>query len=164
MMNVYKGRAWKFGDNIDTDLIVPSVYLRAPMEVVLQHTFEAIRPDFSKQVKPGDIIVGGKSFGFGSHREKAAWVPKLLKVSVVVADSFARTFFRNCVNIGMPILPIQNVSKMVEEGDEVEVDLQKGILRNITKGTSIAAKPLPEIVLNILHAGGILQVLKQKTS
>jgi 3-isopropylmalate/(R)-2-methylmalate dehydratase small subunit len=161
MSTFFKGKAWKFGDNIDTDIIAPSLYLRSPMDVLIQHAFEVLKPGFYKQVKPGDIIVAGKNFGYGSHRERAAWIPKILGISVIVADSFARTFFRNCINIGMPILACPGVSKIVDEGDEVEVDIERGIVKNLTKGTQIGTKPLPEFILNILKDGGILAHLRK---
>ncbi|MEM1797604.1 MAG: 3-isopropylmalate dehydratase small subunit [Candidatus Jordarchaeales archaeon] len=156
-------RVWKFGDNIDTDVVIPGRYLtlRDPDEMA-SHAMEVIRPEFAKMVKPGDIIVAGRNFGCGSSREEAAFVLKRLGVGAVVAESFARIFFRNAINLGLPVVECKGVSEAVNEGDEVEVDLEKGVLRNVTRNVELSCTVLPEFLMEFIKSGGAIEALKKK--
>ncbi len=160
-MTVLRGRVWKFGDNISTDHIIPGRYyhLRSNLPELAKHVMEDADPEFPKKVKPGDFIVAGKNFGMGSSREHAAIVIKLANVSAVIAKSFARIFFRNAINNGLPVV-IADTDK-IDNGDELEVDLEKGIIRNLTKNIEIKIQPLPEVMLDILKEGGIVEYIKK---
>jgi 3-isopropylmalate/(R)-2-methylmalate dehydratase small subunit len=159
---VVHGRVWKFGDDVNTDVIYPGRYLPLtdPAEMAL-HAFEGGQPDFVKEVKPGDVIVAGKYFGCGSSREQAATCLKALGLGAVIAETFARIFYRNAINQGLPILICPGISKQVEEGQELEVDLHSGVLKNLTTGARFQAEPLPDFVLEILEAGGLGPWLKR---
>lgn len=158
-----KGKAWKFGNDIDTDLILPGRYLvlRDPKDLAA-HVMEGADPEFPKKVKTGDIMVGGTNFGCGSSREHAPIAIKGAGVSVVVAESFARIFYRNAINIGLPLIEVKNISKHVSEGDELEIDMEKGILKNLNTGEEFEIKGLPEFMLEILNEGGLIPYLKDK--
>ena len=153
------GRCWVFGDNIDTDVILPTQYLLLPdVKSMSKYAFEPLRPNFSREVKKGDIIVAGKNFGCGSSREQAPAVLKELGVAAIVAKSFARIFYRNAINVGLPVLIVD--TDPIESGDELEVDLGSGIVRDLTKGIELKAKPLPDFMLKILKAGGLVEYVK----
>jgi 3-isopropylmalate/(R)-2-methylmalate dehydratase small subunit len=156
-----RGRAWKFGDDISTDHITPGRYfhLRSKIEELAKHVMEDADPDFMKKFKPGDFIVAGKNFGMGSSREHAPLALKVAGVSAVLAKSFARIFYRNAINVGLPVLIVD--TDKIESGDELEVDLSKGIVRDLTKGFELKAKPLPEFMLKILNAGGLVEIVKR---
>ncbi|MDK2870758.1 MAG: 3-isopropylmalate/(R)-2-methylmalate dehydratase small subunit [bacterium] len=158
-----KGKAWKFGNDIDTDVIIPAVYLNTtnPEELAM-HCFEPILPNFKEKVNKGDIIVAGKNFGCGSSRQHAPIAIKACGISCVIASSFARIFFRNAINIGLPILECEEASEKTDNGDELEVDLEKGIIRNLTKGIEFKAEPLPESILQILSSGGLVEYVKKR--
>jgi len=160
-MKILRGRAWKFGDNISTDHIIPGRYyhLRSNLPELAKHVMEDADPEFSKKVKPGDFIVAGNNFGMGSSREHAAIVIKLAGVGAVLAKSFARIFFRNAINNGLPVL-IADTDK-IDDGDELEIDLEKGIVRNLTKGIEIEVQPLPEVMREILREGGLVEYIKK---
>ncbi len=160
-MTVLRGRAWKFGDDISTDHIIPGRYyhLRSNLPELAKHVMEDADPEFSKKVRSGDFIVAGKNFGMGSSREHAAIVIKLAKVSAVIAKSFARIFFRNAINNGLPVI-IADTDK-IDNGDELEVDLEKGVIKNLTKGIDIKIQPLPKVILDILKEGGIVEYIKK---
>ena len=152
------GRAWKFGDNIDTDVIIPGKYLRTTdMSVFAAHVMEGIDPRFSGKVKQGDIIVAGRNFGCGSSREQAPLALKHAGISCVVAESFARIFFRNAVNVGLPIIEAK-----VEclEGDTIEIDLGKGVVKN--KNKIFTGTKLPGFLREILADGGLVEHRKKK--
>ncbi len=156
-----KGKAWKFGDDVDTDLILPGRYL------VLRHenelaacAMEGCDPDFAKNVKNGDLIVGGRNFGCGSSREHAPIALKGAGISAVVAESFARIFYRNSINIGLPLIEIKGISKHVSQGDELEIDMEEGILKNLSTGEDFIIKRLPEFMVEILDEGGLIPYLK----
>ncbi|ADB58352.1 3-isopropylmalate dehydratase small subunit [Archaeoglobus profundus] len=155
-----RGRAWKFGDNISTDHITPGRYfhLRSKIEELAKHVMEDADPDFMKKFKPGDFVVAGKNFGMGSSREHAPLALKVAGVSAVLAKSFARIFYRNAINVGLPVLIVD--TDPIESGDILEVDLSKGIVRDVTKGIELKAKPLPEFMLRILKAGGLVEYVK----
>lgn len=158
-----KGRAWKFGDDVNTDVIYAGKFLpiTEPTEMA-KHAFEVVYPDFPKKVKKNDFVVAGKYFGCGSSREQAATCLKYAGVAAVIAESFARIFYRNAINLGLPILICPGVSKGVDDGDELEVDFESGVVKNLTKGTELKAKPLPSFVMEILNDGGLIPHLKKK--
>lgn len=156
-----KGKAWKFGDDIDTDLILPGRYLVLRDENDLAAcAMEGCDPHFAKNVKAGDIIVGGRNFGCGSSREHAPIAIKGAGISAVVAESFARIFYRNSINIGLPLIEIKGISKEVSQGDEIEIQMEKGILKNLTTGKEFKIKELPPFMVKILNEGGLIPYLK----
>ncbi|MFH1736280.1 MAG: 3-isopropylmalate dehydratase small subunit [Actinomycetota bacterium] len=154
---ILRGLAHKFGDDISTDLITPGRYfhLRTNLPELAKHTLEDADPDFVKNLKPGDFVVAGKNFGLGSSREHAAIVIKLSGTGAVLAKSFARIFFRNAVNQGLPAVVCD--TDYISAGDRVEVDVEKGEVRNLTTGKTIPAQPLPAAMLNILKDGGLIE-------
>ncbi len=158
---ILKGKAWKFGDDISTDHITPGRYyhLRSNLPELAKHVMEDANPEFASRVKPGDFIVAGKNFGCGSSREHAPAVIKLAGVSAVIAKSFARIFYRNAINIGLPVL-IADTSE-IDEGDELEVDLSSGVIRDVTKGIEIKASPIPDVMIKILETGGLVEYVKK---
>ena len=160
---ILKGTVFKFGDNIDTDVIIPARYLNTqdPAELA-QHCMEDIDKDFSKKVKKGDIIIAGHNFGCGSSREHAPIAIKASGISCVIAASFARIFYRNAINIGLPILESLEASLEIEDGDIVEVDLKNGIIKDETKQKEFKAEPFPEFMQNIINAGGLINKTKQE--
>ncbi|MEN3007259.1 MAG: 3-isopropylmalate dehydratase small subunit [Candidatus Methanosuratincola petrocarbonis] len=154
-----RGRVWKFGDDIDTDVIIPAKYLRSVDQSVWpKHVLEGVDPEFSSKVKPGDIIVAGKNFGCGSSREQAALAIKWAGVAAVVAESFARIFFRNAINNGLLLVEAKGISRMVEEGDVIEIDLDRGIVKT-PKGEAKSAS-LPPFLQEILRCGGLVEYYK----
>jgi len=159
-VNIIRGKVWKFGDDINTDVISPTRYMAGPLEELKKHALEAINPRFPQEVKAGDIIVGGNNFGCGSSREDAPTVLKALGVAAIAAESFARIFFRNAVAIGLPIVVCPGVSSSFEEGDELELDLVNSKVQNITKKKTLDAQPLPSEMQEVLSKGGILPLLK----
>jgi len=162
MVSIKRGKVWKFGHNIDTDVITPTKYLSFPLDEMKEHTLEPINPQFAKEVRPGDIIVSGKNFGCGSSRETAVTALKALKIGAVVAESFARIFFRNAIAQGLTILALPQASQHFEEGDKIEVDIKEGTARNINQENLIQGIPLAPDMLDILEKGGILSLLKEK--
>jgi len=157
---ILRGKAWKFGDDISTDHITPGRYyhLRSNMPELAKHVMEDADPEFPKKMKPGDFIVAGKNFGMGSSRAHAPLAIKIAGVSAVLAKSFARIFYRNAINVGLPLLIVDTDS--IESGDELEVDLSSGVVKNLTKGIEIKAKPLPEVMIKILQEGGLVSYVK----
>ncbi|HQG31760.1 MAG TPA: 3-isopropylmalate dehydratase [Deltaproteobacteria bacterium] len=160
-MDPFKGDVWKFGDNVDTDVIVPGQYLDAPITEIFPHVFESINPAFAKEVKKGDIIVAGKNFGCGSSRENAPSALKEMGIGCIVAESFARIFFRNAVAIGLPVISCGDVSSRFQDHDHASVNLSKALIENTTRKTVTAANPLSEEMLRIIEKGGILNLLKE---
>ena len=158
-----KGKAWKFGDNVDTDAIIPAVYLDTtdPKEMAT-HCMEGADPDFVNKISPGDIIIGGENFGCGSSREHAPIAIKAAEISCVIAKSFARIFYRNCINIGFPILTSEEAVEGIDEGDEIEVDLSSGVIKNLTKGEDYRAQPFPEFMQQLIEAGGLMKYVMSK--
>lgn len=156
-----KGFVHKYGDNVDTDVIIPARYLNtANHKELASHCMEDIDKDFVGKVKVGDIMVGGENFGCGSSREHAPIAIKESGISCVIASSFARIFYRNSINIGLAILECDEASKKINAGDEVEVDFDSGIITNITKNESYKADPFPEFIKNIINSNGLLNSLK----
>jgi 3-isopropylmalate/(R)-2-methylmalate dehydratase small subunit len=155
-----RGRAIVYGDKIDTDVIIPAKYLVYTDPAVLgQHAMEPLDPEFPKKAK-GAILVAGRAFGMGSSREQAAIALKGAGVLAVVAESFARIFFRNAINVGLPVLQVPGITKKVREGDELEVDIEEGYCYNFSTGEKIQGKPITGLPLAILKAGGLLNYLK----
>jgi 3-isopropylmalate/(R)-2-methylmalate dehydratase small subunit len=160
-MNIIKGKAWKFGDDVNTDLISPTKYLRSPQEELKKHSLESLNPKFPAQVKSGDVIVAGNNFGCGSSRESAPVVLKALQVGAIVAESFARIFFRNAIAIGLPIIVLPRAASFFDEGDAVEVDIANATVINVTKKMTYAAQPLPVEMQEVLFKGGIEPMLRE---
>ncbi len=157
------GRAWRYGDNVDTDVIIPARYLTTndPGELA-KHALEDLDPKFASKVQQGDVVVAGENFGCGSSREHAATCLSGAGVSAVVAASFARIFFRNAINTGLPIVVSPEAVAGIEDGDEVSVDAVTGEVRNVTKGATYSVEPLPEFVMNIVRAGGLIEWVKAR--
>ena len=152
-----KGRAWKFRDDINTDEIIPARFLNtSDPEELGRYCMAGIDEDFVKKMKKGDIIVAGKNFGCGSSREHAPVSIKGAGVSCVIAESFARIFYRNAINIGLPIIELKNASKEINGGDELEIDLDKGLIKNRTTGREYAVSKFPGFMEEIISAGGLL--------
>ena len=159
---ISNGKVHKYGDNVDTDVIIPARYLNtADHKELASHCMEDIDKDFVKKVKDGDIIVGGANFGCGSSREHAPIAIKNSGVSCVIASTFARIFFRNSINIGLAILECPEASEKIENGDEVNVDFDTGVITNVTKNETYKAEPFPEFVKNIIDSDGLLNSLKK---
>jgi len=161
---IIKGKVVKLGDYVNTDVISPGRWMREGLEVLRLHTMEAIRPDFYKAVGPGDILVGGRNFGCGSHREQATAIMKVLGIAAIVADSVARLYYRNGIAFGIPIFSVPGISEMIAEGEEMEIILgNRGIrFRNLTKGGELSALPIAETMAKVLEAGGVYNLLKQR--
>ena len=156
-----KGKAWKFGDDIDTDIILPGRYLIYTDEKTLaSHCMEGVDDKFNEKCQKGDFIVGGKNFGCGSSREHAPIAIKGLGVEAVIAESFARIFYRNATNVGVPLLEAPGISEIVENEDEIEVDMDRGTVTS--NGKSVTFKKLPPFMLEILEKGGLIEYLKDK--
>ncbi len=158
-----KGIVFKYGDNVDTDVIIPARYLNSsdPKELA-EHCMEDIDKDFVKNVKKGDIIVADKNFGCGSSREHAPIAIKAAGVSCVIAETFARIFYRNAINIGLPIIECPEASKGIEAGDEVEVDFDSGIITNVTKNTKFQGQAFPPFMQKIIAAEGLVNYINNK--
>jgi 3-isopropylmalate/(R)-2-methylmalate dehydratase small subunit len=162
MTAIYRGRVWKFGDHINTDLIIPgeAMYGKVPREEMKLYAFRVVRPEFARKARPGDIVVAGGNFGCGSSRP-AARILKELGIACVVAESFAQIFYRNAINMGYPVLICRDVTRMLNDGDEAEVDLLGGRVRNLRTGEIASAEPLPPFILKLIEAGGILGLLER---
>ncbi len=158
----FKGKVWMFGDNINTDYMMPGFTPRGiSMQDRTRYCMKAIRPDWVEQVKPGDVIVGGDNFGCGSNRP-AAQILKLLGLSCLVAESINSLMFRNCVNFSMPAISCRGVSKAFTEGDTAEVDIETGVVKNLTSGEVLITNPMPKQLLDIMDTGGLLSLLKKQ--
>jgi|SRR5659263_134982 len=158
------GKAWKFGDSISTDLIAPGRYfhLRSNLPELATHVLEGERPEFASQSHSGDFVVAGDNFGLGSSREHAPIIIKIAGAKAVLAKSFARIFYRNCINIGLPAITC-NTDK-IDDGDELELDMEKGVVRNKTKGKELDFPPLPPVMNRILKEGGLVAYIKAHKS
>jgi len=158
-----KGKAWKFGGDVDTDAIIPARYLNTsdPGELA-KHCMEDADPGFPAKVRPGDIIVAGKNFGCGSSREHAPISIKAAGVSCVIAGTFARIFYRNAFNIGLPIFESPEAAAEVNEGEELTVDADTGVITNLTTGKKYTATPVPPFMQQIIAAGGLINYVKEK--
>ena len=157
------GRVFKYGDNVDTDVIIPARYLNATKgEELAKHCMEDIDKDFVNKVQKGDIIVANKNFGCGSSREHAPLAIKCAGVSCVIAETFARIFYRNAINIGLPIIECPEAAKGIEAGDEVEVDFDSGKIYDRTKGTEYQGQAFPEFMQKLIAAGGLVNYTNSK--
>lgn len=156
-----QGKVFKYPDNVDTDVIIPARYLNTPdPDELALHCMEDIDEAFVRNVKPGDLIVAGWNFGCGSSREHAPLVIKTCGTGCVIAKSFARIFYRNAINIGLPILECEEAAEEIAEGDAVKVDFDTGVITDITTGKSYQAQPFPPFIQNIIRCGGLLNSLK----
>ena len=160
---MFTGKVFKYGDNVDTDVIIPARYLNAPSpEELAKHCMEDIDASFTAKVQPGDIIVGGANFGCGSSREHAPIAIRACGVRCVIAASFARIFYRNSINIGFPILECPEAAAAIQNGDEVSVDFDSGLIRDETTGAEFRATALPPFIGRIVEDGGLLPYLKAR--
>ena len=159
------GNVYKFKDNVDTDVIIPARYLNNtdPSELA-KHCMEDIDAGFASKVRPGDIIVAGANFGCGSSREHAPIAIRACGVACVIAESFARIFYRNSLNIGFPILECPEAAKNINEGDQITVDFAKGLITNVTTGQAFQAAPFPAFIENMIQCGGLMEYIKSKQS
>ncbi len=163
MNTSFEGNSWKYGDNVDTDVIIPARYLNSSDEKELaEHCMEDIDSAFSKNVKEGDIIIAGENFGCGSSREHAPIAIKASGVSVVVAKTFARIFFRNAINIGLPILEHPTLADESETGDRISIDLNSGTVKNLTKNKEYSCKKFPQEIQDLIKQGGLINYTKVK--
>ena len=156
-----RGKAWVFGDEINSDVMAPGIYFKESMDVMASHCLEAIDALFAKEVKPGDIVVAGRNFGVGSAREQAALAFKELKVGAIIAKSYARIFYRNSLNFGLPALVYNSPSK-IKPKDELLIDPVKGELKNLTTKTNIKVSPIPEHLMDMISSGGLMPYLRKK--
>ena len=160
-----KGKAWKFGADVDTDAIIPARYLNTTDHKELaKHCMEDADPNFMKKMKVGDIIVADKNFGCGSSREHAPISIKAAGISCVIAKSFARIFYRNSFNMGLPIFESADASEKIKEGDEIELDPSTGVIHNLTKKEKYHAKPIPLFMQALINAGGLMNYVKRKVA
>jgi 3-isopropylmalate/(R)-2-methylmalate dehydratase small subunit len=160
-MSVVTGKAWRFGDEINSDLLAPGLYLKSPNDIMAQHCLETVDPTFAKSVQPGDVIVAGHNFGVGSAREQAALSLQLLKVGAVLAESFARIFYRNALNFGVPCLFFPQYRE-ITAGDKLEVDPVAGTVKNLTTGKGYTVDPIPAHLMEMITDGGLMPHLKKK--
>jgi len=160
-----KGNAIKYGKNVDTDVIIPARYLSSsdPKELAL-HCMEDIDASFSQKVHKGDIIVAGKNFGCGSSREHAPLAIKASGISCIIAENFARIFYRNAINIGLPIMECEEAARDIDAGNEIQVDFSSGIIKNISKNKSYTAEPFPEFMMEIISAEGLINYIVKEAS
>jgi len=158
-----RGKVWEYGDEIDTDIIYPGKYLVSfdPSEAGL-HAMEGIESDFYKKISKGDVLVVGKNFGSGSAREQAAVALKSAGIGAVIAEIFPRTFYRNAINVGLPVVEIKGIKDKIDEKDEIEVDLDQGLIRNLTKKENYQFMPQPPFILEILKIGGAVPYYKNR--
>ena len=157
-----QGTVFKYPDNVDTDVIIPARYLNtSDAQELAKHCMEDIDTEFVRQVKPGDVMVAGWNFGCGSSREHAPLVIKTCGTGCVIAKSFARIFYRNAINIGLPILECEEAAEAIAAGDEVSVDFDTGVITDLTSGKTWQAEPFPEFIQNIIQKGGLLASLKE---
>ncbi len=160
---IMRGRVWKYGDNVDTDVIIPARYLNVSTpEELARHCMEDLDPSFAGSVQTGDIIVAGENFGSGSSREHAPLAFKGAGVSCVIAHSFARIFYRNAINVGLPILECPMAVGGAEKGHEMEVDLEAGRVRNLSTGRSYQAEPYPPFMMELIEAGGLVPYTRRQ--
>lgn len=162
-MRALRGRAHRYGDNVDTDGIIPARYLNTmDLDELAAHCMEDLDPEFVRKVKPGDVIVGGENFGCGSSREQAPLAIKGAGASCVIAKSFARIFFRNSINVGLPALVCAEAAAEIGSGDEVAVDLGSGRIENVSQGKTYRAEPFPEFLQAIIAAGGLVAYTRRR--
>ena len=157
------GKAIKYGDNVDTDVIIPARYLNtSDPKQLAAHCMEDLDADFKKKAEPGDIMVGGKNFGCGSSREHAPIAIKESGIACVIASTFARIFYRNAINIGLSIIECDEASQKIDDGDRVEIDLESGRIENLTKGESYRGTPFPPFIQSFIDKGGLINAIRNK--
>ncbi|AGB04793.1 3-isopropylmalate dehydratase, small subunit [Aciduliprofundum sp. MAR08-339] len=159
------GRVWKYGDDVNTDVIFPGKYTYKIMsdEEMASHALEDLDPDFAENVKPGDVIVAGKNWGYGSSREQAVKCLKAAGIKAIIAESFARIYYRNCINLGLPAITLKKEDiERFDAGDEVELDIERGIIENKTKDFVIHFPPFEGYVMDIIRAGGIIEYIRKQ--
>jgi len=161
MSRIVRGRVWLFGDEINTDTMAPGLYFKEPLEVMAQHCLEAVDPEFAPNVQPDDIVVAGRNFGVGSAREQAPMCLRELGVGAILATSFSRIFYRNAINFGLPLLTLPQ-SVAIAAGDVLEVDPVAGTIDNTTQGQVISVDPIPDHLMQMITAGGLMPWLKQQ--
>ncbi|HZM34521.1 MAG TPA: 3-isopropylmalate dehydratase [Burkholderiales bacterium] len=154
-------KAWVFGDDIDTDVIVPGRYMKLGIEEIAKHCLESVLPHFAKEVRPGDAVIAGRNFGAGSSREQAPEALKHLGVSVLIAESFAGIFYRNAINLGLPAVACPQ-ARRVRQDDDLEINLEDGKVHNRTTGETLDCEPIPEFLMTIIRDGGLLPHLEKK--
>lgn len=163
-MEEIEGDVWKFGDDISTDLIISGKYKFKTLDMskLSEHAMEGADPDFSEKVNEGDIIVAGENFGCGSSREQAPLVLKELGIGAIISKFFARIFFRNAINVGIPVIEHEEIPEKTEDGDELKIDLDEGKVTNLTSGETFETDPLPDFLLQVLEDGGLVEQYKKK--
>lgn len=159
--SVIKGKIWKFGDNIDTDIICPAAYMHLSAKDILPQAFKAVRPNFYTIVQNGDIIVAGRNFGAGSSREGAVAILKEMGIGACIVDSVGRIFFRSCMALGIPVIVRQNISKYFNEGDYVKIDLPAGKIINVSKGEELTVPPIPKSFIQVIQSGGLRPLIRK---
>lgn len=158
-----RGKVFKYGDNVDSDVLFPARYLTINDQKEMgAHALEDLDRDFVKLVEPGDVIVAGVYFGCGSQRDHAVMAMKEVGVGCVIAKSYARSFYRNCINIGLPLIECPEAAEGIEKGDRLEIDLSNGVIRNITSGVVYSIPPFPEYIQKIIDAGGIMEYTRKE--
>jgi 3-isopropylmalate/(R)-2-methylmalate dehydratase small subunit len=160
-MSELKGRAFLFGDNLNTDYVISGKYKFKTLDMneLAKHVMEDIRPGFHNEIEAGDFVVAGENLGAGSSREQAPLVLKAAGIGAVVAKSFARIFYRNCINVGLPVVEVDTSD--IAEGDVLEIDIESGVVKNVTKGVTLQAQPLPPVMMKILADGGLAEHIKK---
>jgi 3-isopropylmalate/(R)-2-methylmalate dehydratase small subunit len=156
-----RGRAWVFGDNVDTDALAPGLYMKRPIEELATHCLETVNPNFSETVAVGDFVVGGRNFGMGSSREQAAQALKYLGVTAVIAQSFAGIFYRNALNLGLPVVVSQQAQHIIDQ-DQLRLDLGAGILENLTQAKTVDFEAIPPHLLTMVSDGGLVPHLEKR--
>ncbi len=160
-MSEVAGRAWKFGDNLDTDVLAPGQYMKFGIDEIARHCLESVRPEFAATVKPGDVIVGGRNFGVGSSREQAPQALKHLGVAAVVAVSYSGLFYRNALNLGLAVVVCEDAQR-IEEGDQVRVDPETGVIDVAGALMQLACEPIPGFLMEMVRDGGLLPHLEKR--
>ena len=155
------GRVWKFGDEINTDVLAPGIYMKSPLEEIASHCLATVDKNFAGGIKPGDYVVAGKNFGMGSSREQAAQVLKALGVAAVIANSFGGIFYRNAFNLGLPVVVSQSTDA-ISADDQLEVDLRGGIITNLSNGEQLSGEAIPDHLMAYIEAGGLVPYLEKK--
>ena len=156
-----QGRAWVFGDNVDTDALAPGLYMKRPIEELATHCLETVNPNFSESVVAGDFVVGGRNFGMGSSREQAAQALRYLGVTAVIAQSFAGIFYRNALNLGLPVVVCEQ-ARHIEDQDQLRLDLGAGILENLTQAETLDFEAIPPHLLTMVSDGGLVPHLEKR--
>ncbi len=158
-----EGRVWKFGDHVDTDLIIPARFLNtSESNILARHCFADLRPDFARKAAQGDIIVAGRNFGCGSSREHAPLALKAAGIRLIIAHSFARIFYRNAFNIGLPLLESEDAAEVFSEGDLLSVDLSSGVMRLVDKQRELKARPIPGFMMEMVRQGGLVAHIRHR--